>query len=314
MAFSTATPGSNPAVTVDVVSSGDTQVIKIDGGVSGSSTPIVAGQNTMANSLPVVLASNQTNVPTLPSDAVLISSASQTALGNLFSQDVTGYNSVSVQVTSAGTATISYEVSNDNTTWYAIQGYNTTNAGTSGSLSTSAAALTATFPCPCRYFRARVSAYTSGTVTVVAYMRAAPFPVVFSGLVTVNSGTQLIGDVSLQSRANNSGTASKSHLVSAATTNATIIKASAGKVLSARVSNTNAAWRYVKLHNIATTPTAGSGVVETIGVPPGATVSWELLYGSGFSTGIGMTMVTGSADSDATAVAVGDLIADIFYS
>ena len=51
------------------------------------------------------------------------------------------------------------------------------------------------------------------------------------------------------------------HLVAAATTNATNIKASAGHVTSVQCSNINAAIRYLKFHNTAGTPTAGSGAL-----------------------------------------------------
>jgi hypothetical protein len=59
------------------------------------------------------------------------------------------------------------------------------------------------------------------------------------------------------------------HLVSAATTNLTNVKASAGQLYGWCIFNTNAAVRYVKLHNTAGTPTAGTAIVQTIAVPAG---------------------------------------------
>ncbi len=143
--------------------------------------------------------------------------------------------------------------------------------------------------------------------------------VAVSGTVPVSiaaslvAGSNAIGDVGVQYRANATGAATNFHLVSSATTNATIVKASAGRIVGWQVTNTNAAFRYVKIHNQTTTPTAGSGVVQTIGVPPNSTVFLEVIGGVGRGTGIGITTVTGSADSDATAVGAGDLIIDIFY-
>lgn len=110
------------------------------------------------------------------------------------------------------------------------------------------------------------------------------------------------------------GAASKTHLVSAATTNATIVKASAGRLVGWRITNTNAAFRYVKLHNIATTPTAGSGVVETIGAPPSSSINGFFVAGSAFTTGIGMTTVTEAIYAGTTAVGAGDLIIDLFFA
>jgi len=131
---------------------------------------------------------------------------------------------------------------------------------------------------------------------------------------TVAAGTAAIGDVGVQYRANATGAASRSHLVSAASTNATVAKASAGRLLGWHVSNTNAAYRYVKLHNTASAPTAGTGVVQTIAVPPNGVASFQMSGGIGFATGIAFTTVTGSADADSAAVAAGDLIIDLFFA
>jgi len=128
------------------------------------------------------------------------------------------------------------------------------------------------------------------------------------------AGTAAIGDVGQQYRANATGAASGAHLVSAATTNATIVKGSAGRVLGWALANTNAAWRYVKLHNQTTTPTAGTGVVRTIAIPPNGLAQMKLEGGITFATGIGLTTVTGSADADTTAVGVGDIVGDIFFA
>jgi hypothetical protein len=154
-----------------------------------------------------------------------------------------------------------------------------------------------------------------------------PIPVTFpsaqavSGTVTANigtgslaAGTNAIGDVGIQYRANATGAASRTHLISAATANPTIVKASAGRVLGWNISNTNAAFRYVKLHNQTTSPTAGTGVVQTIAVPPNSNVNFFAEGGIAFTTGIAMTTVTGAADTDTTVVGLNDLIIDIFFA
>ena len=79
--------------------------------------------------------------------------------------------------------------------------------------------------------------------------------------------------------------------------------------------NTTASWQYVKLHNSATAPTAGAGVVMTIGIPPNGANNMPVGAGSiGFSAGIGRTIVTGSADTDATATTAGAVVGDLFYA
>ena len=135
-----------------------------------------------------------------------------------------------------------------------------------------------------------------------------------SGTVGLSAGAGLIGDVGQQYRASATGAASGAHLVSAATTNATIVKASAGRVIGWALANTNAAWRYVKLHNQTTTPTAGTGVVRTIAIPPNGLAQMKLEGGIAFATGIGLTTVTGSADADTAAVGVGDIVGELFFA
>lgn len=150
---------------------------------------------------------------------------------------------------------------------------------------------------------------------------SAPLAVSVQGTATVSftqpalvAGAAAIGDVGVQYRANATGASSSAHLIAAATTNATIVKGSAGRVLGWSFGNTNAAWRYVKLHNQTTTPTAGSGVVRTIAIPPNGVSNVTLEGGIAFSTGIGLTTVTGSADADTTAVGAGDIIGELFFA
>lgn len=131
---------------------------------------------------------------------------------------------------------------------------------------------------------------------------------------TLAAGTNLAGDVGTQYRANATGAASSLKVISAATTNAAIVKAAAGRVIGWSFGNTSAAWRYVKLHNITTLPTAGTGVVRVIAIPPGGLAQNAFEGGIGFATGIGMTIVTGSADADATATGVGEVVGELVFA
>lgn len=129
------------------------------------------------------------------------------------------------------------------------------------------------------------------------------------------AGTALVGDVGVQYRTTASGLATaNTHFVAAGSTNATLVKNAAGKVYGWHFANTTAAWRYVKLHNQTTAPTAGTGVVRAIGVPPNGVASFFSEGGITFTTGIGLTMVTGAADADATAVTANDLVGELFYA
>ncbi len=103
-------------------------------------------------------------------------------------------------------------------------------------------------------------------------------------------------------------------VVSAATTNAAIIKASAGQVFGWYIYNSNAAARKVILYNSATAPTVGTtAAFMTIVIPGGSGANVEYTNGIAFSAGISIGTSTGLADTDATAVAATDLIINIMY-
>jgi hypothetical protein len=253
-------------------------------------------------------------------DGVLVS-GSVTSSATLFTQDCAppdapAFNSVAVQITNPGTGcTVAYEVSNDGSTWSAVTGSTPlwTAASAGNNPSTSNAAVLLVFPALARFFRARVSVYGSGTVTAVAIFRqdARPITTMNAGLVAT---TAVIGDVGLQLRATATGAAAIHHVIAGATTNAAVVKAAAGRLVGWCFGNAAAAWRYVKLHNIATAPTAGAGVVLTIPIPPNGLAQHDIPAGIGFSTGIGRTVVAGLADADATAVAAGDVVGDLFFA
>lgn len=103
------------------------------------------------------------------------------------------------------------------------------------------------------------------------------------------------------------------HLVSAGTTNATNIKATPGKLFCWYIYNSNAAARKVAFHNTAGTPTAGASVFFSFVIPPLSGANACSSIGLQFSTGIGITTVTGVADNSSAAVGVDDLNINLFY-
>ena len=112
------------------------------------------------------------------------------------------------------------------------------------------------------------------------------------------------------------GGLSKFHLVGAATTNATNVKASAGQVYSITAFNVAATPAYLKFHNTAGTPTAGASVTDTYLIPgntAGAGFVLNIDKGIAFSTGIGITITTGIADADTTAIAASNVVLNIYY-
>lgn len=170
----------------------------------------------------------------------------------------------------------------------------------------------------------------SGTVAVSAISSALPAGTNAIGKLSANSGVDigdvdvatiaaganLIGDVGLQPRT--SGGLSFSKLISAATTNLTQIKGSAGQIYGIFATNINAAVRYLKVYNAASASvTVGTTVPDmTLPIPANAAgagfyLKWP--QGVAMGTGISIALTTGVADDDTGAVAANELTVHVFY-
>lgn len=102
--------------------------------------------------------------------------------------------------------------------------------------------------------------------------------------------------------------------IAAGTTNATSVKASAGKVYGIFVNNQNAAVRYLKLYNKASAPTVGTDTpVLVFAIPPAGNVNLYAKDGIYLSLGIAFALTTGAADNDTTAVTASEHIVNLLY-
>lgn len=100
------------------------------------------------------------------------------------------------------------------------------------------------------------------------------------------------------------------NVASAASTNSTNVKASAGNLYSITLVNTTATLYYLRLYNLASAPTCSSatGYVTTVPVPAsttGAGLTVNLNVGAAFTTGIGYCITGGPTSTDNTNAAVG---------
>lgn len=107
-------------------------------------------------------------------------------------------------------------------------------------------------------------------------------------------------------------------LISAASTNATSVKGSAGQIGYIHAINLNAAVRYLKIYNKATSPTVGTDTpVHTFPIPASTTGAGFVLPiplgGIDLGTGIAIALTTGVADADTGAVAANEIIINIGY-
>lgn len=134
-------------------------------------------------------------------------------------------------------------------------------------------------------------------------------------LAALPSGSNTIGAVGLAASA--SGGATPYKLISAASTNATSVKASAGTVYSIFGHNVNAAVRFLKFYNKASAPTVGTDTpVLTLPIPAsttGAGFVFTSSVGFAFSTGIAFALTTAVADSDTGAVAANEIVVNLGY-
>lgn len=155
-----------------------------------------------------------------------------------------------------------------------------------------------------RYFRIRATAWTSGTqvwTMIPGTYATEPIPgAQISGTQPVSGSLTTAGTTT-----NTPATPTPSNVNSAANTNATLVKGSAGTLFNIGASNTGAAAAFIKLYNKATAPTVGTDVpVLTLVVPAGGNVDFDLgPMGHRFGTGIGLAITNLAADTDTTAVA-----------
>lgn len=162
-----------------------------------SSDPLPVGGN-IFNEGRAVSSSNP--LPVAQPDGLAVSGTVTGVLANqatsgiptvLFTTSMLDYESITVQVTSAGSScTITYETSDDNTNWVNSAGLNAANIGTSTISPATSTAVITQFPRKALYFRARVSTYGSGTVSVVGTLSKAT--VVQLGTVVLN-GVSAVG-------------------------------------------------------------------------------------------------------------------------
>lgn len=119
-------------------------------------------------------------------------------------------------------------------------------------------------------------------------------------------------------RAGTTGGATPFKLISAATTNATTVKASAGQLYSIIAIGTTANIRYLKFYNKASNPTVGTDIpVLTIPIPgntQGAGVAIHFTVGTVFSTGIALAITAGVTDADSAAVGANDVIVNLTFA
>lgn len=149
------------------------------GGSNNSTITSPLGQQTMANSVGVVLASNQSDVPVKGASLEMAALSAGALNADLVpSTDVNGYKWFSLQVLGTWSGTITTQGSNDNVNFESILNWQL-SAGANGN-STDSSTVTITTNriamgfISFRYLRVRMTSYTSGTATGVLELYSTP--------------------------------------------------------------------------------------------------------------------------------------------
>lgn len=167
------------------------------------------------------------------------------------------------------------------------------------------------------------SSYSSGTVSAALQQADAGDPPApnntvsldpnSSNLVSLNTSTLTIGSVVPNAAAAAGGISTTARLASAAaSTNATNVKTSAGRIYGVQGKNVAAYDVYLVLYDSATNPPVpGSTTIrKKILIPAGAAFSLlDNPLGYYFANGIGYAFTKLAADADTTALAAGDILA-----
>jgi hypothetical protein len=287
------------------------------------------GQAVMAASQPVVIASDESAVGVTQTDNV--------ASGNITTQNLvpagTATAGSSVEISCVGKSTVTIQVEG---TWGGSQLNVQARIGGSSAWVTLSSSSTLTlngslsagfipagqagylYQVNCvGYLAVRISAITgamTGTAAISLRATASVDQVILGA--PIPAGSFLIGDVSIEYRASVTGGATVAKVLTAASTNATVVKASAGRLIGWSLTNTTAAVKAVHIHNLAVAPTVGTSVpLFTIILPPSAGGSKEMNLPGGIAmaTGLAYSITGAIGDLDTTVTAVGDVIGALMY-
>lgn len=275
--------------------------LKIVGGGSGGSLTVNQG-TAGASPWPVIDSSSTpagTNLigSTAPVDAIAQFTGTCTSActnTTLFTADTTGYRTISLEVTTAGTGTlITYQGSDDlgacssATYRYSVNGYNTATTTATASPASQASSSTAIglmFPVTTRCFRAQITAYGSGSPTVQGYLRAAPMPPFpAAGAMPIATAT---------------GGSLYSHIGAGQAT--TVVKNSAGTLYSITFNSAATVTNVTTVYDNAST----SGTVIAIPTATAVVAPTTLNFGPvGIAFANGLTIITTTANGSDMTVA-----------
>lgn len=287
---------------------------------AGTSSSVASGDvqmclNALGQAVPVSSGTCAAPAQVSQADAASVTaSVSSLATWSNMPIDTTGYGQVTFQFTAVGNSGNRFtpQVSNDGSTWTTayVEFVGQANTHTPGAYIGMAPVVGEMWRvrADARWFRLVEATWVSGTDTAAISLRATASPLtVQQGLPNASTPWP----VSLALINSNGGQLSITRLVSAAaSTNATSVKNSAGRLYKCDGYNAAASARFLKFYNKASAPTVGTDTpFYTLALQPSAKfdLNWADM-GLNFSTGIAFALTVNAADSDTTAVTAADVV------
>lgn len=249
--------------------------------------------------------------------ASIVGNALNAVLWDTGSGGAIGVSSGVIQLfTGAFSGTVVVEGTNNDGANWDIIGLTPVATG-SGEAAGATAAGSYTFPALHTRLRARISAYTSGTITAPVVLESGVMAPMRSAILS--SSISIIGNMYLTPKATPSGGSllSKFRLAAAATVNNTLISAGVHQLYGGVLTNLSAAVKFVKFYDKATAPVAGTDTpIMTVAIPLGQSIPLAAMisdFGMPFSLGLGIAITGIGTDADTTAVAASDVLLNLLY-
>jgi hypothetical protein len=242
-------------------------------------------------------------------DNAQIASVPGTALNAvLFDVNTKDYQTLVVQTLAvAFNAGIQIQGMNAGGTWTGVLGEDAGNAqaGESGTLN--AINQTRIFPVHYQRMRAVLTAYTSGSAQVSAFLRDTP---------PKNRSVNVAGVVAVKATMDAAAPGTTiATIASVAGVNLSTIKGGGGNLFDLVLSNNSAAPKWFKLYDKAANPVLATDTPKAkILVEAGKTISLNLSGLARFNTGIAMAITGAVGNTDTTAVAIDDVTGFLVYA
>lgn len=126
--------------------------------------------------------------------------------------------------------------------------------------------------------------------------------------VAITGGSVGVSNATLGASTGATGATARK-VLSAASTNATLVHSVNSRLYGYQLANNSASWRYLRLYNQTTAPTVGTSVpFMVIPIAPGTTTDANFTIPVSFTTGMSYSITGGAADLDATVVGANEVV------